>query len=113
MYEKLKYTHRASQKWNGLLSLLWLCGPSCEVSPSGIVLTHCNRFATAPRSALCHRSGCPQTLCVLHTNKTDQRYAAHDSRELDYFGILERFMSPGKGGLDGLGCRFNVTDPVI
>ena len=47
------------------------------------------------------------------TYEQDQKYAAYDRKGLDYFGILERFMSSGEGGLDGLRCRFNMTDPVI
>jgi hypothetical protein len=37
----------------------------------------------------------------------------NDGTGLDYFSILKRFMSAGKGGLNGLGCRINLTDSII
>ena len=106
-------THRDSQKWNGWLSLLWVCAPSCAVRPCGIVLTHCNRFATDSISARAVIFNTRQTLCVLLNKQKKSRGTTSDGTGMYYLGILKRFMSAGKGSLNGLGHRVNLTNSLI
>ena len=74
-----------------------------------MALTHCNRFATGSELARCHGPGFQHTLCVLH-NLSEK----HDEgRKKNYLSILERFMPSGESGLNGLGCRINLTDSLI
>ena len=36
-----------------------------------------------------------------------------DGTRVDYLSRFERFVSAGEGGLNGLGCRVNLTNSLI
>jgi hypothetical protein len=76
-------------------------------------LTHCNRFAAYSISARAAIFNTQQTLCVLLNKQKISRGTAGDVSGVGYLGILERFMSAGEGGLNGLGRRVNLTNSLI
>jgi hypothetical protein len=41
--------------------------------------------------------------------KNYQRSGMNDNMGIDYLSILEGFVFAGEGGLNGLGCRVNIT----
>ena len=76
-------------------------------------MTHCNRFATCSISARAAILNTQQTLCVLLNKQNISRGTAGDVAGVGYLGILERFMSAGEGGLNGLGRRVNLTNSLV
>ena len=49
----------------------------------------------------------PCVYCITYQKSTTK------GEKKNYLSILERFMPSGESGLNGLGCRINLTDSLI
>jgi hypothetical protein len=103
-------THRASQKWKGCASMLWMCPPSCATNPGGIVRTHCSRLATGEnwRSTWLHASHCITTNFVYTTRQIVSNSSQNSN--CTHLGVLERPVFSGKSSLDGQRRRVNLAN---